>query len=198
MSLKSIPLSIKALFFAAIVGLVILYFLPTDEFGTKCGGESFIPFVVILSIILIPLVVLIIDRARKRISNLVFFGILILLILMFLIIGLNFLGGNRCCPVWRAAIAEMHQLSTAQKIFYEKDNRYADTQEELMGAGILSDKFKDRHTGKELTDKDGKGIEGSDNNPNTWSAITYIYRFDKWCRLVSKEYFCNQDGCHEE
>ncbi|MDI6591815.1 MAG: hypothetical protein QME61_02695 [Patescibacteria group bacterium] len=203
MSLKSISLSQKIFFLSFIIGLTILYLLPTDEFGIKCGSKSFVPFVVILLMVLIPLSALIIERARKRISNLVFGGIFILLILFVFSVGLMILGhGTRCVPSWQRTLADMRQLRRAQEIFYKSNNRYADTQEELISAGILSAKFKNLATSKEFTDRDGGGIEGSDNDPETWLATTHLQyqEIDKWCRVINRDYWftCNQDGCYKE
>ena len=96
----------------------------------------------------------------------------------------------------------MYQLFSAQELFYTYNHRYANTQEELIDAGFIDKKLESLITEKELTDKDGNGIEGGDDNPETWSVAAYIpYReIDNWCRVVSKEHWltCNQNGCYEE
>ncbi len=96
----------------------------------------------------------------------------------------------------------MHLLKSSQEIFYAQNHRYADTQEELIDAEIIDEKSKNRITEKELTDRDGNGIEGGDNDPETWSVTTYIpYKeIDTWCRVVSEGHWftCNQNGCQRD
>ena len=201
--MKTIPLSIKVSLLVSAIGLVIFYNLPTDEFGEMCGSNSLIPFGLGFTMVLLPLMVIIIERRKKEISNATFVKILIALITLSLIVSLSFLlsGCSRCYPAWMRTIPNMRQLSMAQEIFYKENNRYADTQEELMETLGMNVKFTDS-TNKELTDKDGEGIEGGDNNPETWSTTCYIsYKeFNNWCRLTDKEYWytCNQDGCYKE
>lgn len=116
--------------------------------------------------------------------------------------GLPLLRGIRSYPSWKGTLANMRQLQLAQEIFYKKNNRYADTQEELIAFDILAEKLKNRITNKELTDKDGKGIEGSDNDPKTWLATVHMrYKeFNMWCIPIEEEYqyTCDQDGCRKE
>ena len=177
-----------------------------DEFGVICGSNNLVPLGTGSTIVLLPLIVAIIDRRNKKISNATLVKILIVSIIFSLLIGLHFLlfGCSRCKPDWMRTIADMKQLSITQEIFYKKNNRYADTQEELMETLGISVKFTDitDSINKELTDQDGKGIEGGDNNPETWSATCYMHykEFNDWCRLIDKEYWytCNQDGCYEE
>ncbi len=201
--MKSISFSIKFLLLTFIFGLVVFYILPVDEFGTKCGSASFIPVIVIILMVFLPLIVAIIEKIRKKISIITFIIIFIVLILVFLVAGLIFLqGGNRCASNWRATISNMHQLRIAQEIFYEKNNQYAKTQEELIKADILIGKLKNKITNKEFTDMDGNGIEGGDNNSQTWSARTYIQykEFNAWCIQKDKKYLyiCNQNGCKKD
>ncbi len=92
-----------------------------------------------------------------------------------------------------------------QELFYDKNGRYAETQKELINdSGFKYDKplFFNYLTGKELTDKDGKGIEGGDNDPNTWSVSAYFPRVKvgAWCKITSEGYWftCNQDKCPVE
>ena len=203
MPLKSIPLSIKVFFLIAIFGLVVLYFLPVDELGRKCGSESLIPFGIGLLMVLLPLTTVIVERLKKKISNVSLLIFLLLLILLASVIWIILNQGcGRCAYSWQRIRAEMHQLQIAQEIFYKDNNRYADTQEELIDASIFTEKFKNAITNEEFTDSDGEGIESGDNNPKTWSAITYISykKFNKWCWLTSEGYWyiCNQDGCYEE
>ncbi|MFH1643164.1 MAG: hypothetical protein ABH967_00805 [Patescibacteria group bacterium] len=200
--MKTIPLSIKAFLLISTFGLVVFYNLPMDEFGAICGSNSLVPLGTGSTIVLLPLIVAIIDRRNKKISNATLVKILIVSTTLFLAISLHFIsfGCSRCKPSWMRTIADMRQLSVAQEIFYKKNNKYADTQEELME--IISVKFKELETGKEITDKDGKGIEGGDNDPETWSATCHMsYKeFNDWCRLTDEEYWytCNQDGCYKE
>lgn len=112
-------------------------------------------------------------------------------------------GCVRCAYRWQVVKADMNQLRAAQNIFYEKNNRYADTQEELINDVVFTRiVLKNITTKEEFTDGDGEGIEGSDNNPETWLAMTYIpyQKFNKWCHLTSLGYWyvCDQDGCYEE
>lgn len=203
-SFKATSFAIKFLFWVILISLAIFYFLPVDEFGLKCGRESPIPYIILLLAILLPLMVAIIERLKKKISNSMFGAILLILLffLLTLIIILN-QGCSRCGYSWWVTRSDMNQLKFAQEMFYEKNNRYADTQEELIAdVKIFNEKLKNRTTGEEFTDKDGKGIEGGDNNPETWAAVSYIRykKLNKWCRMVSEEYMyiCDQDGCYEE
>lgn len=201
--MKSISFSIKFLLLTFILGLVIFYILPVDEFGARCGSKSFIPLIVIILMVFLPLIVAIIEKIRKKISVITFIAILIVLMLVFLIIGLVFLsGGNRCVPDWKTTISNMQQLRIAQQIFYEQNNQYAKTQQELIEADILVGKLKNKTTNKEFIDKDGNGIDGGDNNSQTWSARTYVeYKeFNAWCIQKDKGYLyiCNQNGCQKE
>jgi len=201
-NMKTIPLSIKASLLISAIGLVVFYNLPMDEFGVICGSNNLVPLGTGSTIVLLPLIVAIIDRRNKKISNATLVKILIASTTLFLAMGLYFIsfGCSRCRPGWMRTIADVRQLGMAQEIFYKQNKRYADTQEELME--IIGVKLKELETGKEITDKDGKGIEGGDNDPKTWSATCHMtYKeFNDWCRLIDKDYWytCNQDGCYEE
>jgi hypothetical protein len=157
-----------------------------------------------LLIILLPLITVIVEKIKKRISRSYFLGFLIILIILFFSMVLVSLSQecSRCAYRWQIVKADMRQLRTAQGMFYEKNNRFADTQEELINNIIFRVVLKNIITNQEFTDGDGEGIEGSDNDPKTWSARTYIpyQKINKWCHLMSSGYWyvCNQDGCYEE
>ena len=99
------------------------------------------------------------------------------------------LGNNGRKSPGNQTISNMYQLRPAQEMFYELNHRYADTQEELIEAGFLTEKFIDEITNKELADRDGTGIDGSDNDPKTWLVTSHIDDF--W-------FTCNQGGCYKE
>ena len=125
--------------------------------------------------------------------------VLILLFVLFIIVSFSFTSIRSDRALGAATKAEMTRLRAAQDMFYWENHRYADTQEEL---GLIDKKLKDWVTDEELTDRDGNGIEGGDNDPETWSVTAYIpYReIGSWCRLVSEGYWftCNQNGCQRE
>jgi len=201
MFFKLIPNSIKAFFFTLIVGVTILSILPRDGSGNICGRDSFVPFVVILLIVLPPFILATIERIRKKISNKTFIGILILLVFSFFVVIISSSGASRT-PHWARTIREMTELRVAQEVFWIKHGRYADTQEELIEAGFLREKLRNWVKDRDLTDRDGQGIEGGDDDPQTWSATAYIPRkeIDKWCRVISEGYWytCDQTGCYKE
>ena len=181
--------------------VVIGFLLPSNIYGL-CGGNNFIPYLVFFLTGIFPILVAIKDLKRKKITKTSFIIILIPTLLFVLFFSLVFFVSS-ARPVNRGlrTKAEMHQLIGLQEIFYARNDRYADTQEEL---GLIEedDKFRDNQTGEELTDRDGEGIEGSDNDPETWLVTAYI-RFKEinpLCIVASEGYWftCTQDGCYEE
>jgi len=208
MSIKSIPISVKVFFLTLGVGITLFIILPKDSCGNVCGAGSIIPLLILslmALIILSAFIMSIIYWLKKKVSTLTFIGIFIFFIFsifVILVVSVTFSGG-RCLAHWARTLSDMKQLNTAQELFYLDNNRYADTQEEIIDAGIVDNiRFKNWFTAKELTDKDGEGIEGGDNDSHTWSATTYIsYKeIDKWCRVVNEGYWytCNQNGCQKE
>ncbi|MFH1575348.1 MAG: hypothetical protein ABIB55_00150 [Candidatus Nealsonbacteria bacterium] len=198
-------LLIKVFFLTITVGSAILYILPADEFGAKCGSKNLIPFVVILLMALLPFIAMVIERLKKGISKTFFFLASLLLFTLMIVVMWIILdqGCTLCAHSWTNTLADMRQMHAAQEMFYEKNKRYADTQEELINeVGIFTEKFKNTMTGEEFADKDGKGIEGGDNDPETWSAITYIFpeKFDGWCRRIEEGYWyiCDQEDCYKQ
>jgi hypothetical protein len=111
--------------------------------------------------------------------------------------------GERHSSFEARIMGTMAQLSVAQEKFYNQEGRYANTQEELIEAGIIDKKLAHPYTGEEFTDRDGHGIEGGDDNPETWEAVTFIptKEFNSWCQRIKEGYLfvCNQrEGCRRE
>ncbi len=206
-SIKAIPISGKVFLITIIICLILsgIYFLPfpKDYHGRPCGvnineyTESIFLYGMLLAAI-VALVEFVVSFVRKAPKIRIFIVLVLSLILSATAI-LMALSSARS-KSWVASIkAEITSLRAPQELFYDDNGRYANTQEELIEAGFISEKLKNRMTGEEYTDKDGSGIEGGDDNPKTWEIVTFIptKQFDNWCKRVKEGYWitCNQDGC---
>jgi len=208
------PISGKVFLITIIICLILsgIYLLPfpKDYRGNPCGvniskyTESIFLYGMLLAAI-IALVEFVVSFIKKT-SKTYIFIILILSLFLLLIIVVTLLSGARSKAWVARAVADTHYLRDAQETFYRENGRYADTQEELIEAGLIKtygkEKMKSLLTGEEYTDKDGNGIEGGDDNPETWEVTTFIptREFDKWCKKVKEGYWytCNQNDCQKE
>ena len=101
--------------------------------------------------------------------------------------------------------SDLHIIKSAQDLFYKKYGRYAPTQKDLFENGSLPEIMKNPYTGKEYTDSDGFGIEGGDDNDQTWSAMAGVYEgapsLQVICGIEKQDsnpeyyYLCNQQKC---
>jgi len=201
--MKSIPVSIRILILISLIGIVALIIIPRDDFGNPCGliNEGYlIVHLIFLLIVLLPCVLVIIESFRKKLNKNAFIGISLILLLI-VCFGFFLSWQMRLEPIWKRTETNMRQLNTAQQLFYQFNNRYADTQDELVEAGILPRKLQDATTGKELTDLDNNGIEGGDSDANTWLTRVYMpgRRFEM-CKVVETgwNFTCDQGGCRTD
>ena len=134
---------------------------------------------------------------KKPIFIFILFFLLIIFIAFFMAISMQ----GRCKTMSAKILSDLRIIAAAQEIFYQKNSRYADTQQEL--SELMSVAY-DPVTKKEYTDEDGVGIEGGDDNPNTWSVQALLR--DAVKREICLEEqpepetsssigLCNEDGC---
>ena len=143
------------------------------------------------------------NNLPKKKSFFSFSRFLILWFIVFLFLAVLLVSmcacGSSGSAIDTARKADLRQIQTAQKMFYEKNYRYATSQKELVEAGIFPVVIIDPVTKKEYTDADGFGLDGGDDNPNTWEAQTILSDYNlEICRKENKElifYHCNENGC---
>jgi hypothetical protein len=116
---------------------------------------------------------------------------------------------NMCGARYKARdarrMSDLRQIAAAQETYHQKYSYYANSQQELVSDGIIEEALADPSTGDQYADADGTGIEGSDNDPQTWSVRVSLENGNNFpkeiCRgsnsvQVQPPYrFCNEKGC---
>ena len=189
--------------------LLLSALLPTDHWGRVCGifEPSYIWIVfgigLVLSFIL-STVELIVRKVRKnllpdqkkRLLLTSFASVVIAFFLLFLLLSLGSGSGDR-----RNAkiMSDLRQLRLGQKLHYVSNGHYASTQQELVDAGLLGEELRNPRTKELYTDRDGNGIEGGDDNPETWSVSSFLPQreYSGFCQLLHEGvwFTCNQKDC---
>jgi hypothetical protein len=209
--MKVIPNSGKILVITFIICAILLAInklpLPKDDYGRLCGVDvagfnSLIFFFGGLLVFMLSLIELVLKFVKKH-SKGTNVAVLILS-LIFIYLWFFYQTSRKDTRLITPDVSiksDMYKLVPAQEMFYIKNTRYADTQRELTEGGFLENALKNWATEQEFADKDGIGIEGSDNDPETWLVTTFIpvTKF-KWCKKIETGYWytCNQKGCHSE
>lgn len=94
--------------------------------------------------------------------------------------------------------ADLFQIKLAQELYYDAHNRFADNFDELIANKILGEYLKEPGSGKIYSDEDGFGLDGGDNNPNTWSVRSYINEPEyEYCLKTSEGYWFVCDQSHD-
>jgi len=203
-SIKAISISGKVFLITIILYLLLWssYFLPfpKDYRGNPCGvninkyTESILLYGMFLAafIALVELTASFIAKTSK-ISIFIIFLLSLILLATAVLMALS---SARSRSRDASALAAMASIRPAQEIFHDQKGRYANTQEELIEAGIINEKLRNPLTKEEFTDKDGYGIEGGDDDPQTWSVAAFIptREFTGLCKRVREGYWytCNQ------
>lgn len=95
--------------------------------------------------------------------------------------------------------SDLKQIHTAQVLYFDGYEKYAEKISDLVPL-FISKVPTDPETNLPYTDFDGVDIDGSDDNPKTWSVKTQLktYRHELCSsRKINYYYECNQDGCRE-
>lgn len=204
-----IPFVVKIFFVTILVALVvgIINVLIPDYYkndkGDVCGVISLgtlssIIFIFGTLLTFLLSVVELIHRIKNHqpLSNFISFILLLSIILFVIFLGLISVNTARIKSRYACTMSGVAQSRVAQELFYDENGRYASTLEELFGSNYS--RLINCFTGKELTDRDGVGIEGGDNDPNTWEVAAFIPQkeFGSWCKIKTGGYwyYCNQTG----
>jgi len=174
-------------------------------FGVKLN-HPLLPYIILVLAILFEIIAHWLRKknnlpVKKSIFS--FSSFLLLFFIAWLFFGFLLVSMCACGSIGKAKdalkISDLRQVKIAQEMFYEKNSRFAVSQKELVDAGIFTTALINPTTKKEYTDADGLGLEGGDNNPNTWSvqAILMDYNLEICSREKQKLifYYCNQTDC---
>ena len=191
-------------FFNPKISIFGVSILTINECGDKfiCNSLDLLPFLIFITIIL--LLAGIIVRKNIKIELLKTIITLIIVLNLGICLLLFSIRGASCGHIaWRSGGSQLFQLAKIQELYRSDHGKYAESYNELFADGYASSSFNFYNQGiiSSPVDSDGEGLEGSDNDPNTWSARVYIevpqYNL---CLKISDGYWlvCNQDGCYEE
>gem|GEM_PF-5114133 len=116
-----------------------------------------------------------------------------------------FAAGARDSAFFGKVGSDIQTIKAAQDEFQKKHFRYADNQEDLVKDGLLRTVLTDPYTMEEYADADGSGIEGGDNDDQTWAAKAGVYGGAPSTAVIcgiekpdsdpDEFYFCDQREC---
>lgn len=192
-----------ASFFIAIADLILGYLTPVSILtGGGCyklkicdAVEAFPVFLVLFFVVLISGVVSLKSVKRKRNVFLIILVIIFSFSLMF-----SGLQNVRCKTRDAARKSDLMQTTLAQELYYDKMGKYAERYEELVSENVIYSVPNDPRSGEIYNDSDGYGLDGGDENDNTWSVRALLEKpIYKYCWQTSKQrwFICNQSGCNE-
>jgi len=205
------PYAVRLAFipFFGFLLLLLEVVLPKDYLGRACGlvdlGDIGILVMVVggTTVGILAIFSLIRGAVGKSLSkkDVVLVILVLFVVVMAMAIVLTQLGSERRSGRSARIMTDVRVIGISQEFYYVTNGRYADTQSELASIDEFAGPLQDPFTGVEYTDKDGRGIEGGDNDSQTWSVSALLPRkeYSGFCQLTSGTLFtCSGEGCFEE